>query len=65
MSDDISLILTVALLVAVYFTMGISVYKLCRSSDIGSLDSVPMWVIFVWPIILIVGAFVSSDEGRL
>ena len=65
MSGDISLILTVILLVATYFAMGISVFKLCRSSDIGSLYCMPIWVIFVWPLFLVVGAFVGSDEDSL
>lgn len=58
----IELIVITILVSALYIAMGISTYKLCKTSSIGSLCLVGMWIIFVWPIMLIVGAFVGDID---
>lgn len=46
--------------VFLYIVMGISTYKFCKTSSMGSLCDVQMWVIFVWPIPLIACAFLGD-----
>lgn len=47
-------------LVITYFLMGGGVYRLCKSSSLGSLSSVTVITIFIWPIIVAIANFAEE-----
>ncbi len=58
MNELISIVVTTF----AYCVLGTSVYKLCKACNIGNLYSVPVWVIFIWPLILVIIVFVSDED---